>query len=97
MFLLPSGNESSLKKVHAIIIIFKCSWTLAGPTLIWPGALSLSVNPEESQPDSGTWTNRVCVSLAGITRPRVNQDAVRRSSAEPVYTRGSPVHPRPQS
>lgn len=59
MFLLLSGNESSLKKVHAIIIIFKCSWTLQGPTLIWPGALSLSENPEESQADSSTWTNRV--------------------------------------
>lgn len=66
VFLLLSGNESSLKKVHAIIIIFKCSWTLQGPTLIWPGALSLSENPKESQADSSTWTNRVHVSAAGL-------------------------------
>lgn len=77
MFLLPSGNESSLKKVHAIIIIFKCSWTLPGPTLIWLGALSLTMNSEESQPDSSTWINGVYVSVAGIMRSGVNyQDAV---------------------
>ena len=48
-----------------------------GPTLIWPRALSLTMNSEESQPDSGTWINRVYVSVAGIMRPGVNyQDAV---------------------
>ena len=35
------------------------------------------MNSEESQPDSGTWINRVYVSVAGIMRPGVNyQDAV---------------------
>lgn len=88
MFLLLNGNESSLKKVHAIIIICECSWTLPGPTLIWPGALSLSLNPEESQRDSGIRTDGAPVSVAGLRGPGRAQVLCSGPDAEAVRAPG---------